>query len=153
MGERFTDPDEIIEGHPDRVTVGYVQSRCRVVEPGVVLMREMPHSTLESFRVAMDTVVGLGKPFKRFAIVNDLTEANNRPTGEYHAEIVKAATTLGVHWAIVIRGNIVVRTISRFIMGRVMREGAKAGITWSLHEGVDAAITAARAAVQRAGGP
>jgi hypothetical protein len=150
---RYTDPDEIIEDHPDRVTVGYVQSRCRIVEPGVVLLREMPRSTLGSFAVAMDALVDLARPFRCFAIVNDVTEATHRPKGAYHDAIVKAATTVGVHWSIVISGNLLVRTISRFIMGRVMRDGAKAGITWSVHDSVDGAIVAARAAVRRAGGP
>jgi hypothetical protein len=130
-----------------------VRKRCTLVEPGIVMMRELPRSNLETFHVFMETVQEHARPFKRFAIVNDLTEATNRPQGEYSQAIIKAATTIGVHWAIVLSGNFILMTISRFIMGRLLRDGVKAGVTWSVHDNVPAAIAAARAALQRAGGP
>ena len=74
------------------------------------------------------------KAIQAFAIVNDIREVHNRPRGEYYEAIVHASTTVGVHWAIVMPGSALVRTIARFIMARVLKAGQNTGVTWSLHD-------------------
>jgi hypothetical protein len=150
---RYEDPNEVIDTEPGRITVGEIKARVRLAEPGIVVMRELARSSLGTFEVFMETSRELAAPFKRFALVNDLREATHRPRGAYHDAIIKAATTIGVHWAIVLPGGVLVRTISRFIMGRLLREGVRMGVTWSLHDNTDAAVAAARAALTKAGGP
>src|SRR5262245_17297238 len=83
-----------------------IRQRCTLVEPGVVVMRDLPKSNLATFQTFMAVVREHTAPFKRFAIVNDITEADSRPRGEHQDAIIKAATTMGVHWAIVLPGNV-----------------------------------------------
>jgi hypothetical protein len=153
MAFRYADPDELIETAAGHLRVGEIQSRIRVLEPGIILMHELEQSNAQTYGVFMATAVELAKPFERFALVNDIRDVGNPPRGDYYDAIIKAATTLGVHWAIVMPGGPVVRTMVRFIMARLLREGTRAGITRSLHDSVEAGVAAARQALEKAGGP
>jgi hypothetical protein len=150
---RYEDPSETIETDDGGITVGELLKRCEVLEPGLVYVRHPQHSNATIFEFLIDRASSLAQPFKSFAIVNDLTEASHRPRGEYADAIVKAANSVGVHWANVWPSNAFVRTVARFLSARLMRPGGKATVTWSFHDNVDAAVVAARAALIKAGGP
>jgi hypothetical protein len=141
-------PDDVIDTEGGPATVTWLRERCSVLETGVVLIREAPHSNAEIFEVLLERARELGEPFGRFAIVNDLSEAKTRPRRQHLDAMVRALNGVGVHWAIVQPGSLFMRTVLRFVLARVSRHRDRA----SVHESMAAAVTAARAALAKPGG-
>jgi hypothetical protein len=120
-----------------------------VLEPGIILVREAPHSNAEVFRVFVETAEELGKPFGVFAVVNDLTEAATRPKRHHLAIILDALNTVGVHWAVTQPGSGFLRVVARFIIARVARDASRI----TMHDNLQSALAAARKAVGKAAHP
>jgi hypothetical protein len=150
---RYTDPNEVLETEGGSITVAELLARCEVVEPGIVAIHHPPHATAHTFRVLVEGASELATPFKRFAILNDLTETKHRPRGEYLDAIVHAASTVSVHWANIWPSNAFVRTVARFVSARLLRPKKGEAVAFSFHDNRESALQAARAALRKAGGP
>ena len=135
------DPAEVIDTDGGAsITVGELRARCRLLEPGLVSIRHPSHGSAESFTVLVDRAIELAHPNKRFAIVNDLTEAKQRPRGQYQEAIIDLASSVGIHWANVWPSSAFTRVVARFIGARLMRPSGNArGVTWSFHDGFEEA--------------
>jgi hypothetical protein len=150
---RGGDPEEVLETEGGRFTVGELQRRCKLLEPGIVHIRHPSHGSADTFNLLVDTAVALAAPFKQLAIVNDLTESKQRPRGAYQEAIIKRCNTDGLHWANVWPSNAFTRVVAQFILARLMRRGSKSTIVWTFHDNVDAALAAARATLAKASSP
>lgn len=101
------------------LTVSELEARCEVLEPGIVLMREVPHGTAETYDVLIRRCNGLGAQFERFVIVVDLSEITERPKGRYLSAIREALAGPAVHYAVTQPGSAFLRTVLRFVLGRI----------------------------------
>jgi hypothetical protein len=146
---RYDDPNEDIAAHEGTLRVEAIKDRCRLVEPGIVLVQHPPESNAAVFDVQMRAVLDIAEPFKRYVIVNDLAELSHRPKGEHFEAIVHAVNTMSLHWAIVQPRSAFLRIVARFLLARVTR----AGVGWSVHDSIDSAVAAARDELVKAGGP
>lgn len=139
------DPDQRIPTQRGTVSVGELQARCRVVEPGVVYFLEIPNGTVEAFEVSMETLRDLAKDFERFVVLVDLTEAS-RPRPDLIEYIIRCIQTVGIHWCAIKPGNRFMRSVIQFVVARMA--GVRSRVT--LHESMDDALAAARTALKNA---
>jgi hypothetical protein len=121
------------------LTVAELHRRCSVVEPGIVLMREIPGGTAQALRVMSERVRELGRPFGAFAVVVDLTEVDMRPKGDYLVAI-RESVVEPAHTALTQPGSAFMRGVLRFVMGFLSNKA-------SVHATIDEAVARARAAL------
>lgn len=127
------------------VTVEELEARCSIVEPGIVLLREMPHNTAETYETMSRRARALGAEFDRYALVIDLSEATERPKGRY-MDIIRAqfaAADAPVHLATTLPGSGFMRTVAAFVLARASKNT-------STHGTLDEAIATARAKLRDA---
>lgn len=140
------DPTQRVRNAIGTVSVAELLPRCAILEPGIVLQREPPHNTLDTYDVLVERVFELAKDFDRWALVVDLSEVTERPKGRYLERIRERALsdldTPGhpIHLAITQPGSIFLRTVLGFVLGRMSRHT-------SVHPTREAAISACRNAL------
>ena len=140
------DPNQRVRNAIGTVTVAELEERCTVVEPGIVLLREPPNNTLETYEVLLERAFVLGKQFDRWAMVVDLTEVTERPKGRYLEFIRESSINhLGnpghpLHLATTQPGSAFLRSVLGFVLGRMSRRT-------SVHPTREAAIGACRSAL------
>jgi hypothetical protein len=106
------------------ISVADLEARCSVVEPGVVLVREIPNNTAEAFEVLMECARELARPFERWAMIVDLTETTERPKGRY-LEIIRSEIrrtgSVGTpfHTGAIRPSGAFLRTVTRFVIERM----------------------------------
>lgn len=138
-------PDEMIPTQRGSISVADLRSRCRVLEPGVLYFLEIPQGTVPAFDVEMATLRELGKDFESFVVVVDLTEAT-RPRPELIEHILQCIQTVGIHWCVVKPGNVFMRSVIRFVVGRM----ASIRSRMSMHESIEEAVRQARKKLEMA---
>ena len=131
------DPEERVPTTVGTTTVSELRARCSVLEPGIVLMRETPNGTADTYEVLIARCNELGARFERFAVVVDLTDLNVRPRGRYLERIRESLRGPAVHFAVTQPGSPFLRTVLGFVLGRV------SPLT-SVHPNLEAALAAAR---------
>src|SRR5262245_15776092 len=99
------------------VTVTEIEARCVVLEPGIVLMREVPNGTAETYDVLIRRCNQLGAEFERFVILVVLTDVTERPKGRYLASIRQSLRGPAAHFAVTQPGSSFLRTVLRFVLG------------------------------------
>jgi hypothetical protein len=147
--EGSADPGRTFETLSGTVTLADLRKRCRLLEPGIVYVRQLPKGNVDTLAALMDTARELGEPFSTYALVNDLTDTAERPRGAYYEAIMTAATSIGIHWASVWPSHPFTRVVVRFMLARLKRYRASK-VTWSFHENLEAATAACRAALKEA---
>lgn len=131
------DPDERVRTATGHTTVGALHARCSVIEPGIVLMREIPDATAEAFDVLFARSCELGSAFERFVIVVDLSEALERPKGAYLEAIRRSFDGPAMHHAVTQPGRALMRIVVGFVLSRMTDKS-------SVHASVAAATDAMR---------
>jgi hypothetical protein len=104
-------------------------------------MREPPHATVETYTIMLEHCHRLGARFERFGLVADLSDVTERPKGSYLAAIRRSFDSACVHTAVTQPGRPFLRTVLRFVMGRM---SAKT----SVHASVESACEAVRELVR-----
>src|SRR5262245_7282529 len=143
------EPSETVRNAVGTVTVAELHARCSVVEPGVVLLREVPNNTVDTYEVLIDRAFEIGVEFDRWTMVVDLSEVTERPKGKYLALIrERSINPLGspgapVHLATTQPGSIFLRAVLAYVLGRMSPRT-------SVHPTRDAALAACRTALARA---
>jgi hypothetical protein len=135
------DPDERVPTTVGTTSVSELRARCSMLEPGIVLMREAPNGTAETYEVLIARCNELGAQFEQFAIVVDLSDMNVRPRGRYLERIRQALHGPAVHYAVTQPGNAFMRTVLGFVLGRFSSRT-------SVHPDREAALAAARKLVR-----
>jgi hypothetical protein len=133
------DPNKRVPTSYGSITVAELEARCAVLEPGIVLLREIRGGTADSVEVLMNRALSLGAPFGAFSVVADLTEATERPKGRYLG-LVRSFADRITHLAMVRPSRTFLLEVIRFIFSPR---------NTSVHPTLEAAITEARAALQR----
>jgi hypothetical protein len=119
-------------------TVADLHGRCSVVEPGVVLLREVANATAETCDVLIEHSLALGQAFDPFVLVIDLSEVTERPKNRY-LEIIRRRLLDGrAYLAVTQPRTAFLRTVVRYMLATKRARS-------SLHSSVDEAIEAARA--------
>jgi len=140
------DPNQRVRSTAGTMTVAELEARVALLEPRVVLMREVPHATAETFAVLIDRARELGSQFDRWVMIVDLSEVTERPRGHYlqmiRRDVLSKVGPAGpiIYLSVVQPGNAFMRTILGFVLGRVSRH-----IT--VHGNREAALAACREAL------
>jgi len=131
------------------MTVAELEARISLIEPSLVLMREVPNGTAETFEVLLARAAELGADFDRWTMVVDLSEVTERPRGRY-LEMIRRESIgkIGkdgepIYMAAVQPGSAFMRTVLSFVLGRMStlvsvhatREGAIAACRDALVSG------------------
>jgi hypothetical protein len=121
------------------ISVEDLEARCAVIEPGIVLLREVPGNTSETYEVMIRRARVLGASFDQYALVVDLAEATERPKGRYMDLIREGFSRpdAPVHLATNQPGSAFLRTVAAFVLARTSRNT-------STHPNLDEAIATAR---------
>lgn len=109
----------VVDRRGRRWTVAELRERVRVVEPGIVCIREIPDSTGEAFTVLAKIGAELGQEFDDFVTIIDLEDATARPDPAMVKAIVDAETYLGTYTVAIRPVSKVIRAILRFVTARV----------------------------------
>ena len=117
------DRDEHVEGAAGPVPVGALRKRVSILEPGIVLLREAPNGTYETYSVLLERAKELGRGFDDYALVVDLSEATERPRGRY-LELIRRSSDEPVHVALTQPGGGLLRAALRFVIGGFSRRGS-----------------------------
>jgi hypothetical protein len=104
-----------------RVTIRELHERCVILDAGVILMRELPFSTVETFDIMLDRCYELGASFDRFTMVVDLSENTVRPKGRHLEHIWRAFGRGAVHHAFVPPGTAFLKIVLQFVLNRIQR--------------------------------
>lgn len=121
--------------------------RISTIAPGIVLVRDVPRGSAESWDFMSRIVRDLGSEFDHYVILVDLTDAVGRPKG---AHWEKLKTTFGtlltpVHVAVIQPGSAVLRQVLRFILNSL-------DVETSVHGSLEEALSAARSKLAEAEG-
>ncbi len=135
------DPEELVPTTAGHMTVRELYDRVEVLEPGIIMIREVQNGTGGTFGTMLERCLELAKPFERFAIVVDLTEVSVRPKALYLDEI-RRAMEAGVHLAVTRPDNAFLRVVAGFVLARF---SAKT----SSHDTREQAVAACREALAR----
>ena len=140
------DPSQRVRTASGTMTVAEVAGRVSVLESGLLLMREVPNGTEETFEILLESANLLAADFDRWAMVVDLSEVTERPRGRY-LEMIRRESIgkIGkdgqpIYMAAVQPGNAFMRTVLSFVLGRMSQ-------LVSVHSTRDAAVAACRDAL------
>jgi hypothetical protein len=136
-----TRDDEIVPTRDGTTTRGELDQRVSVLSPGIVLIRDYPTATAETWEHQARRGQALGSEFGRFVMVLDLSEAAGRPKGA-HKEMIQrsyAEFLLPEHVAVVQPGSAIMRSVLRFIVSPIMKKV-------TVHPTLEEAVAAARKA-------
>ena len=124
------------------MTVAELEARCSVLEPGVVLLREVANGTAETYEVMTDRAIELGSQFGRFALVVDLEDVSVRPKAGY-LEQIKRSMVVAEHLAVTQPRSAFLRIVAGFVIARMSSKT-------SSHDSIAAATVACRRALRAA---
>ena len=128
-------------GHP--VTVEELRARVIMVEPGIILLREWPHSNAQIYQTMTRVAEELASQEPHVVMILDLTEAKARPDPAMMKAIVESSRRLGLYTAAVRPSSRAIKAVLKFVTGRA------SGIEgYSLHDDVNEALDACRAKLQ-----
>lgn len=139
------DSNERVPTSNGSMSVGELEARCSVVEPGIVVLREVPNNTGETYEVMLRRSLELGADFEKFVLVVDLTEATERPKGRY-LELIRSCfdgPKPPLHLATSQPGKPFLRAVVAFVLARISKYT-------SAHQSYDSAVAAARQVLAQA---
>ncbi len=115
-----------------------VDSRISEPEPGIFVVRELRGGTSETWAQISNRVIELTASRDRWAMIIDLGEVQARPKGEYREAITVTLKNMSaLHIAMVQPGNVLLRSVLRFIMSNITERS-------SVHKDVDSALEKTR---------
>lgn len=123
------------------ISVAELQARVEVLEPGIILLREVANGTGDTYRVMVDRVIELGAAFDEFAIVVDLTDVSVRPSGRY-LEQIRRSMKASVHLAVTRPRSAFLRVVADFVIARFSNKT-------SSHDSIESAVATCRARLGR----
>jgi hypothetical protein len=141
MTSENTDPSELIPTTTGTMTVAELQARCEVLEPGIILLREVANGTGDTYRVMVDRVLELGAAFDEFAIVADLTDVSVRPSGRY-LEQIRRSMKASTHLAVTRPRSAFLRVVADFVIARFSNKT-------SSHDSIESAVATCRSRLGR----
>jgi hypothetical protein len=143
-GGAARDPNALVLGGDSKhYTVAALRKRVQLVEPGIVVMRELPVGARETLVVMTDAALELAKPFREWALVVDLVDSQGSLPSAYRSFVPGHLNRIApTHIAIALYMNPVVRAASRFMARRI-------GLNVTIHKDRDTAVAAVRQALPR----
>ncbi|MCA9619787.1 MAG: hypothetical protein KC731_12260 [Myxococcales bacterium] len=142
----LADDDMINDRAGQPLSCKTIRARAEILEPGILLLRELPNSNAAVLAVLIDHAKELVAKEEDCVVIIDLTEATSRPDPAMMRVISDSASDFGIHVACVQPSSIVVKAVLKFVFGRV------AGImNNSIHDTREEALAEARAVRRRRG--
>lgn len=126
------------------ITVQALIERVSILEPGMVLMREVDRATPDSLRVMTHEIERVAEDFDAWVLVLDLSDAKGSITAEYRKFIPKHFEELYNRSGklrqvgVALAGNPIVRVISKFLIGRITN------VPYSMYKNIDVAVESMR---------
>ena len=115
-----------------------VRSRVVEAERGVFVIRELNDGTVDTWLMMVGRLHELTAQVDRWAVILDLTEVPGRPKGEYREAISSSLQQFEAqHIAFVQPGNILLRSVLRFLVSNVTKRS-------SVHKDFEGALETAR---------
>lgn len=153
MRDEAVTPDEldrvIINAAGGTHTVRELRDRVTMLEPSIVLMREIDKGTPETLAVLVAAIEELATELGAFGLVLDLSDAVGITTPEYRRcipglfEGMYARTDGRLKLiSVVFTGSPIVRVATRFLMGRMTR------LPFALEKNRELALEAVRRAIR-----
>lgn len=110
----------------DSITVRELSERVSVIEPGIVLMREIEKPTPATLRCLFAAVNRLSADFERFGVVVDLLEGGGAASAEYRRFVPKCFSDVHAQHgerlkliAVASTGSLPNRVATKFVIGRM----------------------------------
>lgn len=141
MTPKESDPNAPVPTTVGNTTVGELQARVEVLEPGIILLREVANGTGDTYRVMVDRALELGATFDEFALVVDLTHVSVRPSGRY-LEQIRRSMKASVHLAVTRPRSAFLRVVADFVIARFSNKT-------SSHDSIESAAATCRARLGR----
>ncbi len=111
-----------------------LHERVSVIEDGIILIREVPFGTAETWLTMADRGGEIGRRFGKFCWVVDVTYVNERPKGNYLETIKNSLLDPDLVWLfLVIPVGAITRTVARFVVGMMWK---RLTIVESVEEGI-----------------
>lgn len=130
------DTDVVLGGDGTRYTAGQLRQRVSLVEPRIILLRQIPVGAKEPLLVMTDRVLELAPADSPWGLVVDLQESKGILSAEYRKFLVEHLPSLGAACiAMAMYANPVVRGVSKFVAKRL---GLNAGVYKNDEEAVSA---------------
>ncbi|MCA9625778.1 MAG: hypothetical protein KC731_42440 [Myxococcales bacterium] len=118
-----------------------LRARVSVLEPGVVMVREIPEATADTFRFEMEVARELGRAFSEYVLIIDLAEAT-RPRPDVIEEIIEGNRDVGVQWCVVQNTSRIMAAVTRFVLSKLA--GSRIKTKTTVHTSLDDALNEAR---------
>jgi len=120
-------------------THAQLRDRVEVVEPGIVLFRELPGGDADNFRAELEIVKEHGEAMGDYVVIIDLSEAT-RPGAGLLEVLFDAMRNVGIHWcAIQTSKSKVMKAVVEFVLRRASR-----GTATTVHDSREEAVAKAR---------
>jgi hypothetical protein len=135
-------PEQTVTGGDGtRYTVAELRERVRMVEPGIIVLCQIPVGAREPLVVMTGRVRELAPTAAPWALIIDLVESKGALPGPYRRFVTQHLPTLGAaYMGMALYSNPVVRGVSRFVARRI-------GLNVTVHRDIESAVTAMRAAL------
>jgi hypothetical protein len=116
-----------------------LRHRVSILAPGIVMIRDVPKATAESWLFQAKAAQELGDQFDAYVLVLDLAEAAGRPRGEHKEMITYTYNEIlqPIHIAVVQPGSAILRTVLRFVLAPIPHDA-------SVYATLEEALAAAR---------
>ena len=108
------------------VTVGELHARVSMLEPQIVLMREIEHCSVASLKCMGDAIEQAAAGVEAFGLILDLAETSGSSTSEYRSFIPKHFGALHARSkgrlklvAVVSTSSLAARIATKFVVGRM----------------------------------
>jgi hypothetical protein len=109
-------------------TVRQLHARITILEPRIVVWQEIPDGTVETLAIMGQRMEELGQGFDRFCLLVDLADAKRgSTTAAYREAIPRYFNSLKRrldgrlrHIAVAFEHNLVARTVTQFLIGRMV---------------------------------
>jgi len=138
---------EIVGANGRKFTLEALRQRVSVLEPRILLMREVDAGTPATLDAMGETIIELTASLDDYGLVVDLSEAQGTLTADYRRYIpefferLRARSARLRHIAVVFEANPVVRIATKFLVARMTE------IPFSVHKTRSLAQDAVRAAI------
>ena len=110
-----------------QMTVAELRARVSVVEPGVILMREIDQGTPETLAIMGNALKEAAREMDVYGIVLDLEDSSGNISAEYRRfipsyfdELWRASEGSFKLLAVAFSGNPVSRVVTKFLIGRML---------------------------------
>jgi hypothetical protein len=130
----------MVAGDGAVVTRAELRSRISVVAPGIVLTRDLPKHSPETWLFMAEHCQEVGEQFDAYVMILDLSEAGQRPKGAYKEAIKHSLDNIlePVHMAFVQPSSALLRSVLRFITSAWLAGSS------SVHPTLEEALTESR---------